>query len=220
MIDNVFHFANFHLTIDTEFIDKKMQFQNLIEAPIYYLKQGGSCTVWADDNWVVKRYNQKSTWVTIKQNLRLGRAKKVYQQTQQLITDNIATPKTVAHGYVSQANWRLYELIITERLAGITLFELMEDSTLSNNTKRHAILHSIQTLKKLWQAGWQHGDLKAQNIIIADNMAHLIDLDSLCKTTNQQQDKSRFLRNFQQYDSFKPFYNEARNALEANNEIP
>lgn len=207
--------ANLQLVIHPDYQAKRTLFESLIASPAHYLKQGGSCTVWADNNWVVKRYNQKNKLIFIKQNLGLGRAKKVYKQTQILIDHHIAAPPTVAYGFSKHFGFKTCEYIISHHQQGRLLFDLLMDTATAATDKTAAIDWALACIKQLWQSGWTHGDLKAQNIIIADK-AYLIDLDSLAKNNDNQQDKLRFLRNFSDYPALAPFYDKVATTLEVN----
>lgn len=202
-----------NLVIHPAYLANADTFKTLISEPQSYLKQGGSCTVWANDTWVIKRYNQKNNWVLLKQNLGFGRAKKVYQQTQMLIAAGIATPQTVAYGYQKKFGFKRCEYIVSQRQSGRLLFDILMDETITESDKQTAIDLALTAIEQLWQAGWTHGDLKAQNIII-DDKAYLIDLDALCQSSDTRKDKARFLRNFQDNPELTPFYDHVAKKLE------
>ena len=79
-------------------------------------------------------------------------------------------------------------------------------TTLENRKEGGNLLmgNIVNTLVKLWRAGYSHGDLKATNILIANGNPVLIDLDATQHHRSRfftrrgiTRDLRRFLRNWQ-----------------------
>ncbi len=167
-----------------------------------YFKKTGTCTVYANDNYVIKRYNQKTIKHKIKQILGFGRAKNTFNWTKLLTDNNILVSEEVGFAYETGAVFKKAEYFIAKRINGETLFDFINEN--NQQTNELVLTKSVNLIKQLWQIGFSHGDLKSQNLMVEklddDFMIYFIDLDQLKKTNskNLEKDKKRFLKNFKE----------------------
>src|SRR3990167_350237 len=146
--------------------------------PTKILKAGNTSTVlqvMMDDKWyIVKRYNVKSWWHFFTHCWRKSRAIKSWCNANLLQLMNIPTAKPLA--------------VIENKVLGLTttsyvLIEFLSDEILLDRllitVDQEIIQQVIKILNELAALQLAHGDLKANNFIIAQERAYLIDLDAM-----------------------------------------
>lgn len=177
------------------------------EMPHDLLKAGRSATVIhvtvADHHWVIKRYNIKHVLHRIKRAFSISRAKKSWYHAQKLALFGVNIPSPIAYIEKKQAGIKAEGYFISEYVDAVSLASLAttQGETLLEN--RSLINNVAALLKKLRLLEWTHGDLKATNIMIANNEPLLIDFDgakehaSLTSARHHTlRDWNRFLKNF------------------------
>ncbi len=190
---------NITLVSKNSYKDNLIEIVELINNPKDFMKEGTKCTVYANEKFVIKRYNQCSLSYFFKQNLGLGRARKTFEVTQSLHKKKIAVSNPVAYGSQKKFFFKTAEYFIAERVEGRTLAAVLEDDSLSDGDKLDLVIVAIDFLNILWMADMVHGDLKPHNIMIGlDDEPYFIDLDQTVKSSPEGllKDKQRFLKNF------------------------
>lgn len=174
--------------------------QFFINAPIF--KDGNTCTVVGLETggreYVLKRYNKKSFIYRIFHMLMPVRALKSWTGGHALRMFGIPTPRPVACLVVKSGPMMNQAYLLMEKVSGRSLRELDESEMKQVAGKFAQRWVELDALKV------SHGDLKASNLILADDgTLTLIDLDSLEFHTssqtherNQKKEWSRFLRNW------------------------
>ncbi len=147
------------------------------------LKNGNTCFVshfeWNNRNIVVKRYNHKNLFHSLRHSVMASRARKTWLCAQRLTMLGISTPKPLAfiEQHKSFVLWNSY--IVTEYVEGQNLYYFRNDKNNSQD-RQEAILKQIdELLDKMWRFHITHGDLKQSNILITQNGPFLTDLDSM-----------------------------------------
>lgn len=167
----------------------------------HLLKDGHSATVARVDSpcgpLVVKRYNIKNGWHRLRRMFRRSRAWVSWANSHRLDFLGIKTVKPVALVEERFGPLRSRAFFVTEYVHApdaSTLEEPMEDQV-------RAI---VDLLKSLSMAGVSHGDLKATNLLLSDEGAVILDLDSMTehadadkRRTAQKRDLERFLKNWE-----------------------
>ena len=170
------------------------------------LKAGNSATVSlvsiGTQKYVVKRYNIKGIWHSIKRLFQTTRAWRSWRSAHMLALLDIETPQPVALLEYRFGPLRRKAYLVTEYLAtetGSFLNELINKGlTEEQGEKLFAPLFN-----KMQHAKVSHGDFKASNFFIKDNSILVIDLDAmrLHKTKRSAEaaiskDKDRFHQNW------------------------
>ena len=128
---------------------------------------------------VVKRYNHKGFWHSLRHTLKGSRAKKCWLFGHRLKEFNIATAKPV--GFLEQRKlglvWQSY--ILNEFIDGQNIQESLNRSDTPDDIKKEISRKTQDMLDNLAHFKMTHGDLKSSNILIHKNTPVLIDLDSM-----------------------------------------
>jgi tRNA A-37 threonylcarbamoyl transferase component Bud32 len=171
------------------------------------LKNGNTCTVWVtrvdDLNLVIKRYNIKGLWHSLKLATRQGRAFTSWKNAHRLVFYGIATPQPVALIKIKQDRLKPISYFISEHIDGVSAHEWFRDENVSKLQKVAMAEKIKQLFLQLAAQRISHGDLKASNILIADDRPVLIDLDAMQQRLNdtsfskaRKKDMRRFIRNW------------------------
>jgi tRNA A-37 threonylcarbamoyl transferase component Bud32 len=155
--------------------------QNTIE----YFKNGPGDTTtvavvaFGDNKLVIKRYNPKGFWHSVKRMLRPSRALRSWENSHYLEQCDIRTPKPVGvlmerFGPIRQTTYFIMKYV--DGLRGWDVFR--EDSKYKDSWK--IILKNVaELLIKLKKARITHDDFHHNNMIFVDNIPILIDLDHM-----------------------------------------
>ncbi|MDY6855215.1 MAG: lipopolysaccharide kinase InaA family protein [Thermodesulfobacteriota bacterium] len=170
----------------------------------YLLKRGSKSTVAkikiGDKNLVVKRDNIKGLWHSLRRFFMTSRSAHSWRNAHRLLTLGIETPRPVALFEKRFGPFRRTAYYICEYAEGPNMIDFFKDFHMSQNLE--VVDRIAEVFKKMESSRISHGDMKASNIIIANKMPMLIDLDSMrmhtCKMRFlhfQRKDKERFLKN-------------------------
>ena len=147
------------------------------------LKNGNTCFVsrliWADQDVVVKRYNYKGIIHSVRHTIKRSRARRSWLHAHRLGLLGIPTPRPLA--FIEKRSGPLLQssFLITEYVPGRTLYDFLQDSSVSEQQRSKPIQELRSLLDKLAKNKITHGDLKFTNILITDNGPVLTDLDSM-----------------------------------------
>lgn len=165
------------------------------------LKDGGSATVVAlpTMGWVIKRYNVKGRFHRLKRQFGRTRAKNAWLAGYFLRALGVATPLPIAfleerkNGLVGRC-W-----LITSSVAGQGLDRYPADRSLEPCYRR-PLLEFFSLMKRF---GFAHGDMKASNVLLAEQGVSIIDLDAFRRyrfsglaAAARARDQARLLRNW------------------------
>jgi len=147
------------------------------------LKNGKTCYVsrltWNGNDIVVKRYNHKGLFHSLRHTIKGSRARSCWIHGHRLGMLNISTPKPLA--YIEQRKglliWKSY--LVTEYIQGQKLHDFLRDERV-NQERRSSVMQQVkELLDRLGKHHIIHGDLKHTNILITKNGPVLTDLDSV-----------------------------------------
>ena len=147
------------------------------------LKNGDTTYVsrmtWNNKDVVVKRYNHKGFIHSLRHTIKRSRARRCWLHGHRLRTLKIATPKPSAYieQYKGKLIWQSY--LVTEYVKGQNLYYFLRDNKINDQRRSNTIQQVKKLLDKLGKYRITHGDLKHTNILITENKAMLIDLDSM-----------------------------------------
>jgi len=171
------------------------------------LKNGNTCTVWAaaagELKLVIKRYNVKGLLHGIKLSIRPGRAMISWENAHRLLFYGIATPKPIALVKIKQGPLKPIAYFLAERVDGVDALCWFQKEAVSMDEKRDMATSIATLFAQLEAQRISHGDLKANNILIANAKPLLIDLDAMRQHGDEaafrkawQRDLQRFMRNW------------------------
>lgn len=147
------------------------------------LKNGNTCYVsridYCNMNLVVKRYNHKSLYHSLRHSLKGSRARHCWLHGHRLEMLGIATPKVL--GFIERRKgpvvWESY--IVTEYVQGQKLSEILQDKDTSREKHEQVRRLLSELIIKLHKEKITHGDLKHNNVLITDTAACVTDLDGM-----------------------------------------
>jgi len=149
------------------------------------LKSGRTATVakidLCDEVYIVKRYNRKNWFHFIVRSLLESRAAVSWRNGHLLSFNSLATAKPLL---ILENRWgvlRGRSYVVTEYIKGMHAFDYFNQS---NEVEKNALSEKISYLvSHLHQCGFSHGDLKPQNIWVAEKQPIFIDLDGMKKVS-------------------------------------
>lgn len=185
-------------------LDDWLQSSNL--APLSeetILKPGNSQTVWVSRiggrEVVIKRYNLKSRLHALRRMFTRSRASRSWENALSLRAYHIATPQPLAMIEERRFGFRRRAWLITDRAAGIGAHRYI-----SEHSDEQTLARLASVVKAFGENGLVHGDMKATNFMMTDELVEVIDLDSLFRPLTAPvlrarvaKDRRRFLQNWE-----------------------
>ncbi|MEC8644400.1 MAG: lipopolysaccharide core heptose(I) kinase RfaP [Pseudomonadota bacterium] len=157
---------------------------------------------------VVKRYNMKSVSHRISRLFRRTRASRAWSYGHLLNSLGIRTPHPIALIEERFGFLRGKAYLITEYSPGYPAERLIEKKDFENEP-----LLIVNLIKALFDNQLVHGDLKAQNFLIEDNGACILDLDSIFEVRNIKihrmhirKEIARFFRNWENHPKLRVIF--------------
>ena len=156
-------------------------------------------------NVVIKRYNHKSLFHSIRQSLQRSRARRSWLHGHRLSMLCVNTPKPLAYieKRIGPVLWVSY--IITQNVEGPHLEDVVNDPNTSDNHKQQIQQKINDLMRKLHENFITHGDFKRTNFIVSGGEPYVTDLDSMrvhipgiLFKHRQKKDVNRFKRMFTQ----------------------
>ena len=215
------HLTSHHdLRYASDTLERVLRDPDATLADIKPIKDDGTTTVWEITidlhRCIIKRYNRKTPAHGIRRFFQRSRAKNCWLQAQALANIGVAVAPPIAWVQKKTLGLKRGSWLISERVDGDDCH-----TTFENRKQEGSLLmeNIVNTLVKLWRAGYSHGDLKATNILIANGNPVLIDLDATQHHRSRffarrgiTRDLRRFLKNWQA----KPIiHQQAKTALAA-----
>jgi tRNA A-37 threonylcarbamoyl transferase component Bud32 len=147
------------------------------------LKNGNTCFVsriqLCGRDIVVKRYNHKGLWHSLRHTLKGSRAKKCWLFGHRLKWLGIPVAKPLAYIELRHCGIIRQSYILNEMIEGESIRDYLNNSDLDEPARQHIRKKADALLRQIVEHRITHGDLKATNILICDNQPVLIDLDSM-----------------------------------------
>ncbi len=147
------------------------------------LKKGNTCYItrlaWNGADTVVKRYNHKGLFHSVRHTIKRSRARRCWFAAQLLGMLNISVPRPLAFIEQRRANlvWKSY--YVTEYKQGQNLHDFLQDTAVSKQSRAEAAEQVAAMLNKLAEHHISHGDLKHSNLLITKTGPVLTDFDSM-----------------------------------------
>ena len=152
---------------------------------------------------VIKRYNTKNAWHSLRRTVRTSRAENSWHFTQTLQSLDISVVPAVAWIEEIQMGLKGRSWFVSEFVDGISCLDHFKGDVPLAEIKK-TLGEIVEILCKLRHKYISHGDLKATNILLSDQGPVLIDLDAMrqhkTESTYQRaarKDINRFLRYWQ-----------------------
>jgi tRNA A-37 threonylcarbamoyl transferase component Bud32 len=156
---------------------------------------------WNGQDVVVKRYNHRGLWHSLRHTIKGSRAKRNWRSAQRLISLQITTPAPLA--YVDQYRglllWQSY--FVARFVPGPQVRQVFQDETVGA-AQRQAIHDQVLKLLAVLAAhGISHGDMKHTNLLFDGRGIVLMDLDAMriggipwLRRCRYRRDVNRYLR--------------------------
>jgi tRNA A-37 threonylcarbamoyl transferase component Bud32 len=147
------------------------------------LKEDGASFVsrvlWNGQDVVVKRYNHRGLWHSLRHTLKRSRARRNWQKAHRLAHLRIATPEPLAYvdQYCGPLLWQSY--FITRFVPGPQVREILRDKMVADSQKQQINGRVWGLLRLMAEHGISHGDMKHTNILYDGTDVVLTDLDAM-----------------------------------------
>ncbi len=160
-----------------------------------------SRVLWKGHDMVVKRYNHRGLWHSLRHTIKGSRAKRNWDNARRLRSLQIATPEPLAYveEYRGPLLWRSY--LVTRFVAGPQVQEILRDETADDAQKQRISDQVLLLLRLMAEHGISHGDMKHTNILYDGTRVVLTDLDAMriggigwLRRRRYQRDVHRYLR--------------------------
>jgi tRNA A-37 threonylcarbamoyl transferase component Bud32 len=128
---------------------------------------------------VIKRYNHKGLWHSIRQSFRTSRAKRSWLHGHRLAMLGVNTPRPLAYieKRIGPILWASY--IITEHVQGPNLDEILIDPSTSDERKQDVYRQIHELMTAMHKNRITHGDFKRTNFVITEDKVCITDLDAM-----------------------------------------
>ena len=198
--------ANAFIAFDRHFESEKLcRFMNEPEVAFggaQFLKRGNTATVvkTAGDNgdWILKRYNIKNFWHGLSRCFRPSRAMISWQSAHRLKLLGIATPQVLAMRENRSGFLRREAYLFSQCADGYDLkaWLLKQKDIEAPVWLGHQI---VRLFDILWGSHVTHGDMKATNFIVTDELLQVIDLDAVQWHGTEKSFLKAFRRDLQRF---------------------
>jgi len=160
-----------------------------------------SRVLWNGQDVVIKRYNHRGLWHSLRHTIKGSRAKRNWRHGQRLLSLQIATPEPLA--YVDQYRgpllWQSY--FIARFVAGLQVHQILRDPSVAAAQKQQVHDQVLDLLRRMAEHGISHGDTKHTNILYDGNGIVITDLDGMrvggigwLRRRRSRRDVERYLR--------------------------
>lgn len=185
-------------------------------APIRY-KEFGNATVvqtdWPQGSVVIKRYNLKNHWQTLKRAFGTSRADRSFRFAHALRLFEIDTPLPVLQLIRRHGPFNAEAFFVSAAVTGESLRDFLAGAAPLSDKQQQVINQVLDLFAELQALQLVHGDTKADNILIRDGHPVLLDLDAIALVPSARRhrrlfrkDMDRLLKNFaEQPDRLQAF---------------
>ena len=160
-----------------------------------------SRVLWNGHDAVVKRYNHRGFWHSLRHTVKGSRAKRNWLNAHRLVLLKIATPEPLAYmdQYRGPLLWQSY--FVARFVPGPRVHEILRDETVIGSEKQRINDQVLDLLRRMAEQGVSHGDMKHTNILYNGTDVVLTDLDGMriggtgwLRRHRYQRDVDRYLR--------------------------
>jgi tRNA A-37 threonylcarbamoyl transferase component Bud32 len=180
--------AGYRGVFDRQFVEEPsmLEFVRGVDALMQegrVLKRDGTSFVsrvlWNGQDVVVKRYNHRGLWHSLRHTIKGSRARRNWRNAHRLVLLKIATPQPLA--YVDQYRgpllWQSY--FVARFVPGRQVHEILRDQTVLESHKQQINGQVLDLLRLMAEHGVSHGDMKHTNILYDGTGVVLTDLDAM-----------------------------------------
>lgn len=147
------------------------------------LKDGNTCFVsrvrWRGHDLVIKRYNHKGFWHSLRHTIKGSRARRSWLNAHHLRWLRVPTPEPLA--YIDQRRgpllWQSY--FVMHFVPGTPVSSLFRSEQTSSAQKQQIHEQVLSLLQRMAKHGISHGDMKHMNILFDGDQIILMDLDAM-----------------------------------------
>jgi len=138
-----------------------------------------SRVLWNGHDAVIKRYNHRGLWHSLRHTIKGSRAQRNWWNAQRLVALKIATPEPLAYvdEYRGPLLWRSY--FVTRFVPAPQVHKILRDETIPESQKQRIHDQVLTLLRVMAEHGISHGDMKHTNILYDGTGIVLTDLDAM-----------------------------------------
>jgi len=160
-----------------------------------------SRVLWEGQDVVVKRYNHRGLWRSLRHTIKGSRAKRNWHNARRLASLQIATPEPLAYveEYRGPLVWQSY--FVARFVPGPEVHRIFRDGAVSESQKQRIHELVLAVLGILAEHGISHGDMKHTNLLYDGRGIVLMDLDGMrigglgwLRRRRYRRDVDRYLR--------------------------
>lgn len=132
-----------------------------------------------DNDIVIKRYNHKGLWHSIRQSFRTSRAKRSWLHGHRLAMLGVNTPKPLAYieKCIGPLLWKSY--VLTGHIRGQNLADALYDPNIPEQKKQDLNRQIRELMITLHNNRITHGDFKLTNFVVTQDRVYITDLDAM-----------------------------------------
>jgi tRNA A-37 threonylcarbamoyl transferase component Bud32 len=154
---------------------------------------------WNGQEVVVKRYNRRGFWHSLRHTIKGSRAKRTWLHAHRLVSLGVATPEPLA--YFDEYRGRLLRrsYFVTRFVPGPHVYQMLRDPTVADEQKQGIHDQILDLLSRLAEHGISHGDMKHTNILFDGTGVVLTDLDAMRIGGARWLRRRRYRRDLERY---------------------
>ena len=204
------HFAVWDRRYDSPALHSMMQDPDALMRQGQILKDGNTSTVASVEvdgkQLLIKRYNLKNPLHALNRAFRETRASISWCNAHRLVFYGIATPQPVALIEKRLGPIRRVSYFVCEYIAADNAATYLRSETVPDTSKRKVIENICVLFGQMRDVRIAHGDTKAHNFLVLEEVPYLIDLDAMREYKSprkaahaQLQDIKRFLQSWKKH---------------------
>ena len=138
-----------------------------------------SRVLWNGRDAVVKRYNHRGVWHSLRHSFKGSRARRNWLNAHRLVSLKIATPEPLAYvdEYRGPLLWQAY--FVAKFIRGPHVHAILRDETMPEVQRQQINDKVLRLLDLMAEHGVSHGDMKHTNILYDGTDVVLTDLDAM-----------------------------------------
>jgi len=160
-------------------IDQKMAkgriVKNLEDSRSTYI----SCLDFNGLGLIVKRYNYRGVVHSFRHTIKRSRARRNWSYIHRLEKLNIPGPRALAYVEIYWGPFIKKSYFISEHISAQNLHDFLRSPNTSNQQLSDAVGKVAHLIRRMGECKIFHGDLKLENILLAEDRAIIVDLDSM-----------------------------------------
>jgi len=158
-----------------------------------------SRVLWNGQDAVIKRYNHRGLWHSLRHTIKGSRAKRNWLNAHRLVSLKIATPEPLAYvdEYRGPFLWRSY--FVARFVPGPQVHQILRDRSVPEVQKQQIHDQVLGLLRRMAELGISHGDMKHTNILYDGTGVVLTDLDATRIGGTGWRRRRRYQRDIERY---------------------